>query len=219
MWKMREIVNLKGVSFRIHSSFIAIFLVAGFIGFKVDQPWQYGELVLAYVLINLCIVLHELGHVAFGSLAGIRVRQVALSPVGGFALFEDDGNVSPKAEAVMAAGGPLVTIAICGLLFGLNGGVDWSLANASVPDIVLLGNIPILVFNLLPIYPLDGGVLVNAGARALFSDANARFVTKAFSRGTALAGVGLFAAYGAWVLAGFSLAAFVLGPVLLDARR
>jgi stage IV sporulation protein FB len=119
----------------------------------------------------------------------------------------------------MSAGGPLVTVAICAVLFTYNGGVNWSLDDASVLDMVLLGNIPVLLFNLLPVYPLDGGALVNALARSLFSKEAAQRVSQAFSQGTALGIAAIAAAFGAWVIFALALFGFVLGPRLLAARK
>ncbi len=218
MWKQYHLLNFRGVAYSIHGSFLAIFLILSFLALKASDRTSVIAFAIAYGLINICILLHEVGHVVLGRAVGLRVRSVSLSPLGCVAMFEDDGNVRPRDEAIMAAGGPLVTIGLCAALYLVNGGINWSLSEASILNMVLLGNIPVLLFNLLPVYPLDGGVLVNALARSIFPKDAAQRVSRAFSQGTSLGVAAIAAAFGAWFVVGLALFGFVLGPRLLAAR-
>jgi Zn-dependent protease len=219
MWKMHQIMVLRGVAYSVHGSFLLIFAGLGFFALRAPNGAAAVAFAQAYLLINICILMHELGHVVFGRAVGLHVHSVAITPLGCVAMFDDEGDVRPSAEAVMSAGGPLVTLAICAALFAFNGGINWSLQDASILDMVLLGNIPVLLFNLLPVYPLDGGALVNALARSLFSKEAAQRVSRAFSQGTALGIAAIAAAFGAWIVFALALFGFVLGPRLLAARK
>jgi stage IV sporulation protein FB len=219
MWKMHEIIKVRGVVYSAHGSFMAIFAVLGLFWLRAPDGALVASYALVYFLINACILLHELGHVVFGKAVGLNVGRVSMSPLGCVAVFDDDERCSPRAEAIMTVGGPLVTFAICAVLYGLNGGIQFSVADASVVEMVFWGNMSVLLFNMLPIYPLDGGALLNALARACFSEGAAHKVSRVFSQGTSLAVAALAAASGAWVIFALALFGFVLGPQLLVRRQ
>jgi Zn-dependent protease/CBS domain-containing protein len=102
-----------------------------------------------------CIVLHELGHALVARAVGIPIRGITLFLFGGVAEMEDEPP-SASSEFLMAVAGPAVS-AVLAAVFWLSSGL------VEAPAIVfplryLAGiNLAVLVFNLLPAFPLDGG--------------------------------------------------------------
>src|SRR5206468_10405330 len=103
------------------------------------------------------IVVHELGHAVVARLYGVKVRRITLWALGGMAEF-DEMPRQRGAEAVVAVVGPIVSVAVGVLCWGILGLLP---ATAVAPRFVLsfLGgtNIYLALFNLLPAMPLDGG--------------------------------------------------------------
>lgn len=111
------------------------------------------------LLLLFCIVLiHELGH-AFAAHYNWRIKKIQLLPFGGVAELEEHGNKSLKEELVVVIAGPIQHIwmmAVGYMLFE----AGW--LHAELYYFFMWNNIIILAFNLLPIWPLDGGkVLFN----------------------------------------------------------
>jgi Zn-dependent protease len=102
------------------------------------------------------ILLHELGHVWGGRQVGVHAKNVVLTPIGGMAIFSFDRIMTPKEEFVMTVCGPLVNLVLLFPLF-LIGQWHWILYQIGI------WNIALLLFNLLPAFPLDGGRMLRAG--------------------------------------------------------
>lgn len=111
-------------------------------------------------LLFLIVIIHELGHVGVALSFGWRVKRVELLPFGGVAEMEEYGNSSPKEEFWVYFSGPLMNV----LMMGWGQGMlllDWL-----SPEFLYLFieyNLMILLFNMLPIWPLDGGKLLELG--------------------------------------------------------
>lgn len=107
----------------------------------------------------LIVLIHELGHVAAALRFGWRVREVKLLPFGGVVEVEEAGALPVREEMWVAAAGPLqnVWLAAIGWVLGVFGIVngDWA-------DFFVRANLLLILFNLLPILPLDGGKLLQA---------------------------------------------------------
>ena len=129
------------------------------------------------------IVLHELGHAIVAMRNRIGVSQITLWMFGGIAGLERDPD-SAGVEFRIAAAGPAVTVLIAIACLGagslIDGGAFWEGAtfdegatiSASLAVLAWLGtiNVTILLFNLLPAFPLDGGRIVRAIAWKLTGD-------------------------------------------------
>jgi Zn-dependent protease len=124
----------------------------------------------------LSIFLHELGHAVAALARGMRVQRIDLWMFGGFTTLDRTNAPTPASELVIAAAGPLVTLAIVAAAF-LGGsaavGVTpfWNAvvhgdpgisAAASVADYIAFINAAIFVVNLVPGLPLDGGRIARA---------------------------------------------------------
>ncbi|HZZ82534.1 MAG TPA: site-2 protease family protein, partial [Gemmataceae bacterium] len=114
-----------------------------------------------------CIVLHEFGHALTARHFGIRTRSITLSPLGGIAQLERMSH-EPKEEVWIAIAGPMVNVVIAAglgtfLLLGII--LDPKLfetAPGTFLGMLLLLNIVMVVFNMIPAFPMDGGRVLRA---------------------------------------------------------
>jgi Zn-dependent protease len=141
--------------------------------------------VISALLFFLSILLHELGHAVVAIRNGIPILGIDLWMFGGVAKLGRDSD-SPGVEFRIAAAGPLVTLVIAAVCFGIGaateGGTSEMLddiflnqnqtASAAVLGHLALVNAALLVFNLIPAFPLDGGRIARAIAWKLTGDRN-----------------------------------------------
>jgi Zn-dependent protease len=167
---------------------------------------------ISAVLFFLSILLHELGHAVVAIRNGIPILGIDLWMFGGVAKLGKDSD-SPGVEFRVAAAGPLVTLVIAAVAFGLGaaseGGTsamldDIFLNQTMTPTAAVLGhlalvNAALLVFNLIPAFPLDGGRIARAIAWKLTGDR-----TKATRFAARLGRLGGYAMIGGGLLLAFS---------------
>lgn len=108
-------------------------------------------------LFLLIILIHELGHATAALFFSWRLKQISLLPFGGVAEMDEHGNRPLREEAIIVIAGPLQHFWMMGLAHILYQ-LSWLPADLYWQFIEF--NIMVLVFNLLPIWPLDGGKLV-----------------------------------------------------------
>jgi Zn-dependent protease len=174
-----------------------------------DYRW-FAWNVAEYLALFAIVTLHEFGHSLACRQVGGKADQIVLWPLGGVAYVSPPQR--PGATLWSIAAGPLVNAALLPILSGLlllGGALGWP---AIVPDAhrwlraVWAINLALLVFNLLPIYPLDGGQILRT--LLWFVLGRARSLTVASVVGlvgvSALAGLALWA-QNPWlaILAGF----------------
>jgi len=159
-----SLFRVAGIQVSLHFSW---FLVAVYQ--LTSRPHGYEMRVFAiyeYLALFLIVLLHEFGHAfACRQVGGIADR-ILLWPFGGVAFVRPPPR--PGAELWSIAAGPLVNVALFPLLLLLQTIADRSGMAFSAPDAYHLVdmirkiNIVLLVFNLLPIYPLDGGQILRS---------------------------------------------------------
>jgi Zn-dependent protease len=159
-----RLFRLAGIEVSLHFSW---FLVAVYQ--LTSRPHGYTSRTFAiyeYLALFVIVLLHEFGHAfACRSVGGIAER-ILLWPFGGIAFVRPPAR--PGAELWSIAAGPLVNVALFPLLALVRVFVFRSGAAFSSPDlyrlVVMIGyiNVGILIFNLLPIYPLDGGQILRS---------------------------------------------------------
>lgn len=151
------ILRVAGIQLRIHITFLLLIL------------WVALGSVSAAIfvlLLFLCVVLHEFGHALAAKAYGINTPDITLLPIGGVARLERIPE-EPKQELVIAAAGPAVTAIIALSLFiviAARGAADLSSpihGNDLVVNIFKL-NVYLLLFNLIPAFPMDGGRVLRA---------------------------------------------------------
>ncbi|MGH7171067.1 MAG: site-2 protease family protein [Gemmataceae bacterium] len=119
---------------------------------------------LQYLELFGIVLLHEFGHALACRQVGGLADTIVLWPLGGIAFVRPP----QRAGALLwtAAAGPLVNVLLIPLLGGLvilDGRVDWSTLSADLPwflKALLAINVAVLIFNLMPVYPLDGGQIL-----------------------------------------------------------
>lgn len=173
-WSFR-VANILGIDLKIHVSFFLILLLGA-------MQWSsYGVRGMAFgvllmTLLFLCVTLHEFGHSVVAQRLGIAVREIVLLPIGGVALLSRNPD-KPMQELLIAIAGPAVNVVIgiglaiyLGMYSALNGINPITLIQAagSGPSWqtllvwLLNANIILVLFNMIPAFPLDGGRVFRA---------------------------------------------------------
>lgn len=160
-----------GIDLFVHPTFwvlpILIFISSAMTGDVAGAVLDTGVI---FALFG-CVVLHELGHALAAAYYGIRTRHITMYPIGGVAALERMPE-RPLYEIVVALAGPAVNVVIAlGLLAVLIGGNialpnSISFAGMSWFDEFLVKmfgiNVGLVLFNLLPAFPMDGGRVFRA---------------------------------------------------------
>jgi Zn-dependent protease len=123
-------------------------------------PGSYGLMGLVTALaFFLCIVLHEMGHALVARKEGIPIRGITLFLFGGVAEMEQEPPSAGR-EFAMAIAGPVVSAVLAGICWGLAAlgiSADWPPEAVAILGYLAWINLVLLVFNLVPAFPLDGG--------------------------------------------------------------
>jgi Zn-dependent protease len=128
------------------------------------QPTTVRYLVAAafVVLLYASVLVHELSHCVVARSFGLAVRRILLYPLGGFSEIEQEPQ-TPGRELAVSAAGPVTSLALAAIGFGLY--TAWN--PRGIPQVLIeqliLANLLVGVFNLLPGLPLDGGRMLRAG--------------------------------------------------------
>ncbi|MEA1889339.1 MAG: site-2 protease family protein [Pseudomonadota bacterium] len=164
-WK---IVRLAGIDVYVHATFFILIAWIGLSFWMVSgNPAAVFSGVSFIIALFACVVLHELGHALTARRYGIRTRKIILLPIGGVADMErmpDD----PKQEIAVALAGPAVNLVIAVVLWlwlSASGSLQTDqldFANVSFLQKLMVVNIILAVFNLLPAFPMDGGRVLRA---------------------------------------------------------
>ncbi len=137
----------------------------------------------------LCIFLHELGHAVAARFVGVEVKGIVIWLLGGFTNLSHRPE-NPLYNIALSAAGPLVNI-VLGFLFVVGYMLSFWLASGNIDASTILWiqtignlffslaflNMILVVFNLLPIYPLDGGNILHSLMELLFGRSNADWIT------------------------------------------
>jgi Zn-dependent protease len=156
-----------GIQLAVHASFLLLLAYYGYEGWREGGlpglVWSVALIVLFFV----CVILHELGHSLTARRYGVRVPRILLLPIGGMAEF-DHVPRQPKAELLITIAGPAVNFVLAAILFaaswhGLAPDADAPVYSvASILEELWLWNLVMGVFNLLPVFPMDGGRILRA---------------------------------------------------------
>ena len=160
--------RIAGTEVRIHLTFFLLLawfgLVAGSQGGAAAGFAAVGFIVAIFA----CVLAHEYGHVLMARRFGIGTKDIILLPIGGVASIEKMPD-NPTQELLIALAGPAVNVAIAFVLFAFFGASIPSsqadpaaLQNIDFVSRLALINIMLVVFNLLPAFPMDGGRALKA---------------------------------------------------------
>jgi Zn-dependent protease len=181
-----RIAKIFGIPVQVHWSFGLLIAWIGYLGY--EQGWTLRETLFmgGFVLILfVCVILHEFGHALTARRYGVGTRDITISPIGGIARL-DRMPEKPFQELMVAIAGPLVNVAISGILSVVY--LAWSGAGSQALQHSLYGvilrdsnflpgvssvfelslitlialNGTLAVFNMLPAFPMDGGRVLRA---------------------------------------------------------
>src|SRR5687767_1719562 len=172
-WSWR-VGSLAGIALYVHATFL---LLLAWVAIGEYQSSRNAVAALSGVLfvvtVFATVVLHELGHALTARRYGIKTRDITLLPIGGVARLERMPR-DPRQELVVALAGPAVNVAIAGVLFlwlRLTGGMPAFADSASLGEgflertfvaRLLAVNLWLVIFNLIPAFPMDGGRVLRA---------------------------------------------------------
>src|SRR5246127_4983878 len=159
-----HLFRIKGIDVFLHWSW---FLVAAYeIQLRHTAYSSVGWNVLEYLALFLIVTTHEFGHSLACRQVGGRADKIVLWPLGGVAYV--DPPPRPGATLWSIAAGPLVNVALAPILYLLLSGARVAGWRDSLPDVYFLlrallqTDIGLFVFNMLPIFPLDGGQILRS---------------------------------------------------------
>ena len=189
-WKL---IRIAGIDVYVHATFFILIVWIGLSYWQMEESLTAVIQGIGFVLaLFTCVVLHEFGHALTARRYGIHTRHITLLPIGGIAALERMPE-DPKQEIAVALAGPAVNFAIA---FGL---WLWLLvSNELVPvdqlsltggpflERLMLLNVVLAVFNLLPAFPMDGGRVLRAVLAMRMEHAEATRQAAGIGQGLAL---------------------------------
>ncbi len=159
-----RLFQLWGIDVHLHWSWfvLAVYSISTRIPHYGAPIWGVWE----YLILFLIVLMHEFGHALACRQVGGTADQIVLWPLGGVAYVAPPPR--PGATLWSIAAGPLVNVVLVPVLFGILHAAKASGALAQSRDLevflqtIYRMNVWLLVFNLLPVYPLDGGQILRS---------------------------------------------------------
>lgn len=165
-----ELTKVAGIRIELHWTFLVLQLWVGFVEYQNSGDFQRILIGQGFVLVlMLCVVLHELGHALTARTFGIKTRNIILLPIGGVASLEKIPE-KPQQELLVAFVGPAVNVFIAILLaFIVPINSYFNFDSVALQEVLykptfqnflfylFLANVMLVVFNLIPAFPMDGG--------------------------------------------------------------
>ncbi len=197
-----RLTRVAGIDVRVHPTFALIVLWFAYI-WGVKTGAGPGGLLFGLLLVTClfaCVLLHELGHSLVARRSGIRVHDITLLPIGGMARIER-APVHPGDEFWLALAGPAVNIGLALALLPIVALIGWlqhvdgvagMIATFGQVDIagfatyLLFANISLVVFNLIPAFPMDGGRILRAFLSLMISRSLATQIAVTIGKGIAI---------------------------------
>lgn len=199
-WSLR-LGRFAGIDVYLHFTFL---LFLGFIAFASALASRSWAAALGgagfFAAVFGCVLLHEFGHALMARRFGVATRDITLLPIGGIARLERLPD-KPIEEFWIAVAGPAVNVAIAGILFFvlfvrglLVPDRMFSLLQGDFLQRLLAANVFLVLFNLLPAFPMDGGRVLRSLLALRMDYARATQIAATLGQGMALlfAAVGLF---------------------------
>ncbi|ULC57887.1 site-2 protease family protein [Flaviramulus sp. BrNp1-15] len=167
--------TVAGIKIKVHWTFF--FLIAWIVFSELKQGGSTNSVLFNVALVLavfLCVVLHELGHALTAKRFGIITKKITLLPIGGMASLERIPE-SPKEELLVTLAGPFVNIIIALILYFIIPVNEFMHLNFTETFEVLMSftfqnflfylyvvNIGLVIFNIIPAFPMDGGRILRA---------------------------------------------------------
>jgi Zn-dependent protease len=189
-WKLGRFA---GIDVYVHVTFL---LLVGFIAFSayLDTGTLSGVIdgVLYILALFACVVLHEYGHALTARRYHIATRDITLYPIGGVARLERMPD-QPIQELWVALAGPAVNVVIAAGLYAIQvvtGGPTRldriGMLEGTLLERLIVVNVALVLFNLIPAFPMDGGRVLRALLATRLDYIRATQIAAALGQGIAL---------------------------------
>jgi len=161
--------RIAGTEVRIHLTFFLLVAWFAFAAGSRGGQAAAAEAIVFILAVFGCVLAHEYGHVLAARYFGIGTRDITLLPIGGVASIERMPE-KPGQELLIALAGPAVNLVVALLLFAVFGArLDAERVADAVGDLgidlvtrLALVNVMLVVFNMIPAFPMDGGRVLRA---------------------------------------------------------
>lgn len=189
-WKLGKFA---GIDVNLHLTFVLFIAWIALVQLVGGHGFEAMLSGVAFMLALFgSVLLHEFGHALTARKYGIGTRDITLLPIGGISRLERMPD-QPKQELAVTLAGPAVNIGIAGALFALLYGTGGllpldriDLMRGSLLERVMLANVSLVFFNLLPAFPMDGGRALRALLALKMSYGRATQVAAAVGQGFAM---------------------------------
>ena len=185
--------RLAGIDLYVHLTFFLLLAWVAFIHWQQNGSIAAATSGVIFILaIFACVVLHELGHALTAKKYGIKTRDIILLPIGGIARLEKMPD-KPLQELWVALAGPAVNVVIvivlAAFLYVSNSFASVSqptLTSGSLIERIIAVNIFLVLFNMIPAFPMDGGRVLRALLATRMEYTKATQFSAALGQGIAL---------------------------------
>jgi len=193
-----KIASFFGIEVRIHVTFLLFLAWIWFSSYELEGSSGAVKGVLFILILFACVLLHEFGHALAARAFGIRTPDITLYAIGGVARLNRIPD-KPWQELIVAIAGPLVNVVIAAvLIFGIHvtAGLQ-QVEHLESPRIEMLAkvaslNVMLVLFNLIPAFPMDGGRVLRALLAMTMPYARATQIATRIGQGLAI----VFAIFG-----------------------
>lgn len=174
-----RLFKLAGITVFLHWSWLFVAVIE-----VQHRSNQYKSMVfnaIEYLALFTLVLLHEFGHSLACRSVGGKADRIMLWPLGGVAFVSPPQRPGATLWSIVA--GPLVNVILVPVLFGIGMAMKalgvWELSPDARPlwQAVSIINVGLLIFNLMPVYPLDGGQILRSLLWFLFGRANSLLIT------------------------------------------
>jgi len=158
-----------GIGVYVHATFLILLAWVGYAHWRAEPTAQAVIGGIAFILaLFFCVLLHEFGHALMAKRFGFKTRDITLLPIGGVARLERMPE-NPRQELMVTLAGPAVNVVIAAILYvvlAVTGEATpletLTMTSGSFWERLLVFNVVIVLFNMLPAFPMDGGRALRA---------------------------------------------------------
>jgi Zn-dependent protease/CBS domain-containing protein len=181
------IARIAGIQLRIHITFLLLIGWLALVYYNAGGAAVAAGGIIFVLLLFLCVVLHEFGHALAAKYFGINTPDITLLPIGGVARLARMPE-EPKQELIIAIAGPAVNVIIAAGAWMAGGVFDYPpTLQGGLRSALVSINVLLLLFNLLPAFPMDGGRVLRALLATRLSYARATQIAATIGQGFAFA--------------------------------
>ncbi|AGB41886.1 Zn-dependent protease [Halobacteroides halobius DSM 5150] len=175
--------KIAGVKFKLNLLFLLVLFLFSITGLFVKACFSF-----------IVVFLHELAHAVIAYKKGVEVNEIELLPFGGVAKFRDLIQLAPKTEFQVSLAGPIFNFILAALTLLL---IRYQMIASKQGLFFIKLNLIIGIFNLLPIFPLDGGRILRSKLTAKLGFKRATYQVLKWSKAIAFL-IGILAMIGVY---------------------